>query len=195
MSLIFLFCNSIFFNKVLSSARLSINDSSNSENHNITKNRDKNNDNNELFLPIKSFYPNSFDRILLDPPCSALGLRPKLQLSTTNINELKVQLPSFQKLFIQNAISLLKPGGIMTYSTCTINKQENECMVKYVLDTYSDCIMLVDVGISIGNYGLKNCGLSDEERGMVRRFDPCLENDDNDDSNGFFIAKFHKKID
>ena len=149
---------------------------SGSDNNGNSEDGEKDSKNNSLFLPIKSFYPNSFDRIVLDPPCSALGLRPKLQLSTANLDELQSQLPNFQKLFVKNAISLLKPGGIMTYSTCTINIAENECMVKHVLDTYSDCMMLVDVGISVGNYGLENSGLSDKERGMVRRFDPCLEN-------------------
>jgi 16S rRNA C967 or C1407 C5-methylase (RsmB/RsmF family) len=134
---------------------------------------------------VKKFYPESFDRVLLDPPCSALGLRPKLQVATT-LNELKKHA-RYQRQFIREAVSLLKPGGTMTYSTCTIHADENEGMVRHILDEYPE-MKLVNVGIDIGLPGLPGVGLKESERGLVRRFDPTNDAD----TMGFFVAKFVK---
>ena len=71
-------------------------------------------------LNVCHFFPESFDRILLDPPCSALGLRPKLQVAQTTAEKL-MALVAYQQRFVHEAVELLKPGGIMTYSTCTIH--------------------------------------------------------------------------
>jgi len=132
------------------------------------------------------FYANSFDRILLDPPCSALGLRPKLHVELTS-KELS-KMADYQKRFVNNAVHLLKPGGTMTYSTCTINACENEDMVKYILETFP-CMKLVPIQSEIpGLNGLSNRGLSREECQLVRRFDPSGELD----TMGFFLAKFIK---
>jgi methyltransferase NSUN6 len=135
---------------------------------------------------VKGFYPESFDRVLLDPPCSALGLRPKLQVDIVTANDLQRHVNN-QRHFVREAVSLLKPGGTMTYSTCTIHASENEGMVRHILDKYPE-MKLVNVGIDIGLPALLNVGLKESERGLVRRFDPS----DDADSMGFFIAKFVK---
>jgi len=133
------------------------------------------------------FYANSFDKILLDPPCSALGLRPKLHVELSS-KELS-KMADYQKRFVNNAVHLLKPGGTMTYSTCTINVCENEDMVKYILETFP-CMKLVPIQSEIpGLNGLSNRGLSEEECQLVRRFDPS---DSDGDTMGFFLAKFIK---
>ncbi|XP_015180964.1 PREDICTED: putative methyltransferase NSUN6 isoform X2 [Polistes dominula] len=70
------------------------------------------------------FKENSFDRILLDSPCSALGQRPQLLNKIT-----AVQLRSYvsmQKSLFSAAVQLLKSNGILVYSTCTITIAENE---------------------------------------------------------------------
>jgi len=139
----------------------------------------------DSLLNIKTFHAESFDRILLDPPCSALGLRPKL-LVQTKAKEL-IKHANFQKLFISQAIILLKIGGTMTYSTCTFNACENEDMIRYILDEYP-CMKLVPIDYSVGGCGLPGRGLNDTERGMVRRFDPSGE----EDTMGFFVGKFVK---
>eukprot|EP00584_Thalassiosira_punctigera_P002118 CAMPEP_0172530964 /NCGR_PEP_ID=MMETSP1067-20121228/4547_1 /TAXON_ID=265564 ORGANISM="Thalassiosira punctigera, Strain Tpunct2005C2" /NCGR_SAMPLE_ID=MMETSP1067 /ASSEMBLY_ACC=CAM_ASM_000444 /LENGTH=517 /DNA_ID=CAMNT_0013315279 /DNA_START=134 /DNA_END=1687 /DNA_ORIENTATION=- len=137
-------------------------------------------------LNVKGFYENSFDRILLDPPCSALGLRPKLLVDAKSSKELS-KFAEYQRRFIREAISLLKPGGTMTYSTCTINAQENEDMVLFVLSEFSS-MRLVPMSSLPGLPGLPGRGLTDHECQMVRRFDPC----DKGDTMGFFLAKFTK---
>ena len=100
----------------------------------------------------------------------------------------------YQRQFVDCAVQLLKPGtGILTYSTCTLHVGENEGMVRYILDTYSDTMELVDVGIPLGGPGRAGPGLllAPDECACVRRFDPLDENAD--DTMGFFLAKFRKK--
>jgi methyltransferase NSUN6 len=136
-----------------------------------------------------NFPPESFDRILLDPPCSAWGLRPKLSIVQTKIEHMQ-SVCTYQRQFIACAIQLLKPGGIMTYSTCTIHSGENEAMVRYILDEYV-MMTLIPIKASIGGPGWLGFGLDAEECQHVRRFDPT--DSTADDSIGFFVAKFRKQ--
>lgn len=137
-------------------------------------------------LPVQGFYPETFDRILLDPPCSALGLRPRL-LHTDDIDNLN-EFCNMQRNFLWVAAFLLKPGGILVYSTCTINPKENEQMVHHALQKYP--LKLLSQGNAhLGDRGLSRQGLSDEEASLVQRFDPANLNLD---TMGFFCAKFIK---
>lgn len=138
-------------------------------------------------LNVKYFFPGSFDRILLDPPCSALGLRPKLQIGPTRVDDL-LAFATYQRKFVPPAVALLKPGGILTYSTCTFHVEENERMVRHILDDYP-VMELVPITIGVGLPGLPGHGLTTDECQRVRRFDPT----DSADTMGFFIAKFRKR--
>lgn len=133
---------------------------------------------------IQKFFPESFDRILLDPPCSALGLRPKLHVSQKTEKDL-LAFANYQTRFIRQAVELLKPGGTLVYSTCTIQARENEGMVGEIL-SYSK-MELVPITIPLGSPGLPGQGISPEDCTKVRRFDPTVTN-----SMGFFIAAFTK---
>lgn len=141
---------------------------------------------------IAGFPVGSFDKILLDPPCSALGLRPKLFVAQQSLRELEKHA-SYQRKFADQAVKLLKPGGYMTYSTCTINSSENEGVVNYILNKFP-CMELVPIEVArtseFGSSGLAGCGLNDEQRNMVRRFDPS---DCKQDTMGFFIARLLKQ--
>jgi 16S rRNA C967 or C1407 C5-methylase (RsmB/RsmF family) len=138
-------------------------------------------------LNVDRFYPESFDRILLDPPCSALGLRPKLQVVQTTLDDLK-GFASYQRRFVKQAVALLKPGGTMTYSTCTIHSLENEAMVSHIIKEYP-MMELVPINIDLGLPGLGGLGLDERECSFVRRFHPA----DKADTMGFFVAKFQKR--
>jgi 16S rRNA C967 or C1407 C5-methylase (RsmB/RsmF family) len=140
-------------------------------------------------LPKINMFPTeSFDRILLDPPCSALGLRPKLFIDVSSLRQLQKHA-EYQRNFVKEAVALLKPGGYLTYSTCTINAEENEAMVHHILTDYPS-MSLVPIPVDMGQAGLPGFGLNDDERGKVRRFDPHNEEDD---AIGFFVALFQRK--
>ncbi|XVE78521.1 hypothetical protein DITRI_Ditri13aG0151700 [Diplodiscus trichospermus] len=83
----------------------------------------------------KGFLPNIFDRVLLDAPCSALGLRPRLFAGEETIESLRNH-GKYQRRMFDQAVQLVRPGGVLVYSTCTINPGENEALVRYALDTY-----------------------------------------------------------
>ena len=70
-----------------------------------------------------------FDRALVDAPCSGLGVlasRPDLRWRAEPLHELQLEL-------LRAALSRVRPGGTVVYSTCTINTAENEAVVDAVL--------------------------------------------------------------
>ncbi len=79
---------------------------------------------------LTEVYPaNTFDSILLDAPCSGLGvLMRKPEIKYHDSSAMDTIIPLQQKL-LENAYYLLKDNGKMVYSTCTINKKENEMMI------------------------------------------------------------------
>ena len=70
------------------------------------------------------FPTESFDFILCDAPCTALGLKPRLSQPVT-AREL-VATASYQRALLHTAVALLRPGGALVFSTCTISPLENE---------------------------------------------------------------------
>jgi 16S rRNA (cytosine967-C5)-methyltransferase len=75
-----------------------------------------------------------FDYVLADVPCSGLGVaasKPEVKLNADP--SAFDALIDIQKSILTNAIRYLKPGGRLEYSTCTLNKNENENLVKQVL--------------------------------------------------------------
>ncbi|XP_046278957.1 tRNA (cytosine(72)-C(5))-methyltransferase NSUN6 isoform X2 [Marmota monax] len=154
------------------------------------------------------FLPESFDRILLDAPCSGMGQRPNMACTWT-LKEVTSYQPLQRKLF-SVAVQLLKPGGVLVYSTCTITLAENEEQVAWALTTFP-CLQLQPQEPQIGGEGMVGAGLSFEQLKQLQRFDPSvvpLQDTDidslrdasiedmiwlaNKDCIGFFIAKFQK---
>ncbi|XP_006907059.1 putative methyltransferase NSUN6 [Pteropus alecto] len=153
------------------------------------------------------FLPESFDRILLDAPCSGMGQRPNMACSWT-LKEVTSYQPLQRKLFTV-AVKLLKPGGVLVYSTCTITLAENEEQVAWALTEFP-CLQLQPQEPQIGGKGMMGAGLSFEQLKQLQRFDPSvvpLQDMDieslrdasvdmirlaNKDCIGFFIAKFVK---
>ncbi|KAH7685604.1 16S rRNA (cytosine(967)-C(5))-methyltransferase protein [Dioscorea alata] len=144
----------------------------------------------------KGHFPNSFDRVLLDAPCSALGLRPRLFAGEETLESL-MHHARYQRRMFDRAVQLVRPGGVIVYSTCTINPGENEALVRYALDKY-EFLSLAAQNPRIGGPGLVGrCDLFDgkyveewlteSEAKLVQRFDPSSTLD----TIGFFIAKFN----
>lgn len=81
-----------------------------------------------------SNYNELFDYILADVPCSGLGViyhKPdiKYQMNLEKIDNIKKE----QKQIVENGLKQLKPNGIFVYSTCTINKEENNLFIEQLL--------------------------------------------------------------
>ena len=82
-------------------------------------------------LPFES---NSFDKVLLDAPCSGTGTlrrNPEIRwrLAESNISVFAEN----QKRFLANAAEVVKPGGRLVYSTCSVEREENEEVVEEFL--------------------------------------------------------------
>ena len=77
---------------------------------------------------------NSFDYVLLDAPCSGLGtLRHKPEIKITIKPQDIDEIVMLQKKLLISAANMLKPNGYLVYSTCTLNKKENERQIQSFL--------------------------------------------------------------
>jgi len=124
-----------------------------------------------------------FDRVLLDAPCSGLGvIRRKPDLRWKKEPDNFEELSALQKEMLGLASRYVKPGGFLIYSTCTINKTENINVVKDFLANNPD-FQLVSLK------GLIPDGLIEKkaEDGLLELF-PNTQGTD-----GFFIAKIEKR--
>ena len=133
-----------------------------------------------------------FDRVLLDAPCSGLGVisrdqTVKLQRTFKDIQ----RIAHLQKELLCAAIDAVDPtsktGGIVVYSTCSISSEENEQVVNYILQ--KRFVRLVETGLEVGKPGLTR---HKERRfhpslALTRRFYPHVHNMD-----GFYVAKLQK---
>lgn len=76
---------------------------------------------------INNEFVEAFDRVLVDAPCSGLGIiRKKPEIKWFKSRKEIEELYSIQNKIIKNASLYLKKGGILVYATCTLNKEENE---------------------------------------------------------------------
>ena len=82
-----------------------------------------------------------FDKIIIDVPCTGWGVmqrKPDIRLQSEN--RLKSLIPLQQK-FLEKADSLLKKNGVIVYSTCTINPDENEKQIEKFMKNHSNYIL------------------------------------------------------
>jgi len=129
-------------------------------------------------LPWKS----RFDRVLLDAPCTALGSGAGAYERWEPAHSAKISI--LQKRMIFSSFEALRPGGEMVYSTCTYAKEENEEVVKSLLENEPSA-RLVDAGLDAPHEtGLPEYG--DEFKKCMRIYPQHLC------SEGFFIAKIRK---
>ncbi len=133
----------------------------------------------------------TFDKILLDAPCSGEGtLRstPKTY-KMWNINTVR-KLSSVQKSLFEAAFEILKVGGEMIYSTCTHAPEENERIVNFALETFKDRIKIELIKLPVSTRpGMTKW--EDEKYSEDVKFSCRVYPQDND-TEGFFLAKFKK---
>ncbi len=88
---------------------------------------------------LVDYFPEYFDKILIDAPCSGEGMFRKSPAIMKNWEQYGVDYYNkLQKEIILLAARMLKPGGYMLYSTCTFSPEENEGTISYLLDQYPE---------------------------------------------------------
>lgn len=86
-----------------------------------------------------NFEMESFDRILIDAPCSGFGvLKRKPDIKYTKTEKDIKNLTRIQEELLNNAASLLKSGGTLVYSTCTVDKEENQQLIRKFLKEHPE---------------------------------------------------------
>ena len=118
----------------------------------------------------------SFDKVICDVPCSGLGVLGKKPDIRHRDNQSLQNLPELQYNILTASASYLKDGGVLLYSTCTLNPEENERVVERFLEEHKE-FSAVDFSID----SIKS------ESGMVTLL-PHIHGTD-----GFFIAKLRKE--
>ncbi|CAI5525092.1 unnamed protein product [Closterium sp. Naga37s-1] len=82
------------------------------------------------------------DRVLLDAPCSGLGvLAKRADLRWRRTVEGEAQLTALQDDLLDAAASLVRPGGLLVYSTCSIEPSENEDRITTFLQTHHEFVL------------------------------------------------------
>lgn len=128
---------------------------------------------------IGDLYPEKADRVLVDAPCSGLGvLRRKPDSRWKNKADLLKTLPGLQLAILESAAKTVKPGGVLVYSTCTIAREENQDVVETFLKKHAEFV-------------LENTG---DYLPVQQRTDSMIQLlPQNDGTDGFFIVRMKRK--
>jgi 16S rRNA (cytosine1407-C5)-methyltransferase len=97
-----------------------------------------------------SWFPDTFDMVLLDAPCSMEGLRATVAhpLRSISTNE-RFRLSQRQFSLLESAVLCAKVGGQLVYSTCTLAPEENEMVLDRLLEKYPECIQIDRIPASL----------------------------------------------
>ncbi|WP_297713123.1 16S rRNA (cytosine(967)-C(5))-methyltransferase RsmB [Clostridium sp.] len=129
---------------------------------------------------LNSKYVACADKVLIDVPCSGLGIiRKKPEIKWNKSRKALKDLVPTQREIMENAWAYLKNGGTMIYSTCTLNTEENQDNVEWFLNKYKDAKV---EKIYLGNMD-----------NFIYNNDGSLTILPNEYMDGFYIAKISKK--
>ncbi|MDP1508875.1 16S rRNA (cytosine(967)-C(5))-methyltransferase RsmB [Paenibacillus sp. CMAA1739] len=130
----------------------------------------------------KRYAPASFDRILLDAPCSGFGvIRRKPDLRWSKTAEDVRDITQLQHELLDSVAGLLKPGGILVYSTCTIEPDENEGQLARFLSEHPEYELAKDHSFPDMNHEKDNM-----QKGSVQLLPQDFHSD------GFYIARLRR---
>lgn len=140
-------------------------------------------------MDAKLFNIGKVDRVLLDAPCSGTGVISKdMSIKTSkSLDEIK-KLQREQKILILHAFDMLKPNGILMYSTCSFLVEENEEIVEHLIRNRKNA-KIQNLDVNIGKDGFmsfKGQDFSNELR-KAKRIYPHVHN-----MEGFFYCKIKK---
>ncbi|MEZ0344993.1 MAG: RsmB/NOP family class I SAM-dependent RNA methyltransferase [Infirmifilum sp.] len=120
---------------------------------------------------------NSIDVVILDPPCTTLGIRPKL-IYTRGEKDV-YQSAEYQRQFLSEAYKVLRRSGILLYTTCTLTPHENELNIIYAVSEIGFKALPLSLPFSLRS------PLLGVDGGV---FDPVVS-----DTPGFFISMLVKR--
>lgn len=131
-------------------------------------------------------YAEQFDKVLLDAPCSGEGRFVASSVATYRGWSLRRvnDLVKLQKKLFESGFKALKIRGEMVYSTCTLNRFENEEIVDWALKNFA--VKLVDVGIDVNDAICGDCNGMDGSVAKTMKLLPSRLME------GFFVARFMK---
>ena len=138
---------------------------------------------------LSKHYADHFDKVLVDAPCSGLGIiQKKGEVNDWWSIERAERLGELQLKLLIAAIKMTKVGGEIVYSTCTLTPEENELILDKVLEKYPVVVQEMELPVkshpALTNYNGKNLN---PEISKGRRIFPWEA-----DSDGFFIIKLKK---
>jgi len=138
---------------------------------------------------LSKYYDSYFDKILVDAPCSGLGIiQKKNEVGKWWSLERVSNLIEIQNKLLVSAIKMLKVGGELVYSTCTLTPEENELIINRILEKYPVDVEPVELPIKHHNgfTEYNNAKLNKKLANAVRIFPWEV------DSDGFFLIKLKK---
>jgi 16S rRNA (cytosine1407-C5)-methyltransferase len=138
---------------------------------------------------LSTVYQNYFDKVLVDAPCSALGITQKKGEVSNWWNENKlVTFTEMQMKLLVAAIKSCKEGGEIVYSTCTLSVEENELMLNRILQKYP--VELIEVTLPVKS----RAAMSSVENSILHHTVPLAHRivPWEINSEGFFVAKLRK---
>jgi 16S rRNA (cytosine1407-C5)-methyltransferase len=96
------------------------------------------------------WFPETFDRVLLDAPCSMQGLRTSESHPSRPISDREVQqLARRQTRMLESALQALKTGGQVVYSTCTLTPEEDELVLDALLKEFPGALRIEDARLRL----------------------------------------------
>lgn len=131
-------------------------------------------------------YKEQFDKVLLDTPCSGEGRFYAGAVQTYKTWSLRTvnDLTKMQRKLFKSAYDALKTNGTLVYSTCTINKEENEYILDWALKNLN--LKLVDINIEIKD------SIPAFNEGLDKTINKAIRILPSKSMEGFFVSKFIK---
>lgn len=138
-------------------------------------------------IPLQN---HSFDRVLVDVPCSGEGTLRKAKVSRNFYHfQYSRKIATTQRKLLHRALQLVKPGGIVVYSTCTFAPEENEAVIDAVLRDRG-VLESAEIPQLTGMSGVQQWQGQTfrKDLGQAQRYFPHFN-----DTGGFFVARIRRR--